>query len=107
MRCPVGQNRGRGDRALDARAEAHGAVFHLFEGVGFATNTTEPEVLHATRGSFAICGCRPRYVEYVDSPFPEVMERLAALWIRAMVHHGGPFIGSYGFSAFRGLLTEV
>lgn len=40
MRRPVGQNSGRGHRALDARAEAHGAVFHLFERVGFAANTT-------------------------------------------------------------------
>jgi hypothetical protein len=107
VRRPVGQNRGRGDRALDARAEAHGAVFHLFEGVGFATNTTEPEVLHATRGSFAICGCRPRYVEYVDSPFPEVMERLAALWIRAMVDHGGTLRRKLRFPVFRGLLAGM
>jgi hypothetical protein len=107
VRRPVRQNRGSGDRSLDARAEAHGTVFHLFEEIGFAADTTEPEVFHATRGSFAICGCRPRYVEYIDPPLPEVMERLAALWIRAMVHHGGPFIGSYGFSVFRGLLTEV
>ena len=89
MRRPVGQNRGRGDRALDTRAEAHGAVFHLFEEEGFATNTTEPEVFHATRSSFAICGCRPRYVEYVDASLAEVVERLAALWIRAVVDHWG------------------
>jgi hypothetical protein len=54
-------------------------------------------VFHATRGSLAIGGCRPRYVEYIDPPLPEVMERLAALWIRTVVHHGGPFIGSHGF----------
>jgi hypothetical protein len=89
VRRPVRQNRGRGDWTLDARAEAHGAVFHLFEEVGFATTTTEPEVFHATRGSFAICRCRPRHVEYVDPPLAEVMEGLAALRIRAMVDHGG------------------
>ena len=107
MRRPVRQNRGRSDRALDARAEAHGAVFHLFEGEGFATEATEPEVFHATRGSFVICGCRPGYVEYVDPPLAEVMERLAALWVRAVVHHGGTLVGSYGFPVFRGLLTGL
>src|SRR6185437_9065272 len=89
VRRPVRQNRGRCNWALDARAEAHGAVFHLFEEVGFATTATEPEVFHATRGSFAICRCRPRHVEYVDPPLAEVMEGLAALRIRAMVDHGG------------------
>jgi hypothetical protein len=98
VRCLVWQNRGRDDRALDARAEAHGAVFHLFEEVGFATPAAEPEVFHATRGSFAIRRCRPRYVENIDTPLPEVVERFAALWIRAVVHHGGPFAGSYGFA---------
>lgn len=98
MRRPVRQNRGRGDRALDARAEAHGAVFHLFQEVGLATDATEPEVFHATRGSFAICGCRPRYVEYIDPPLAEVMERLAALRIRAMVNHGGTLRRKLRFS---------
>ena len=47
------------------------------------------------------CGARPFassrhgacYVEDVDPPLPEVMERLAALRIRAVVHHGGPLAG--------------
>ena len=107
MRRPVGQDRGSGDRALDARAQAHGAVFYLFEEVGFAANTTEPEVFHATRGSFAIGGCRPSYVEYVDPPLPEVVERLAALWIRTVVHHGGPFIGKPRLPVFRGYLLDL
>jgi hypothetical protein len=29
------------------------------------------------------------------------------LWIRAMVDHGGPFAGSYGFPVFRGLLAGM
>jgi hypothetical protein len=98
VRRPVRQNRGRCDWALDTRAEAHGAVFHLFEEVGFATATTEPKVFHATRGSFAICRCRPGYVEYVDPPLAEVMEGFAALRIRAMVDHGGTLRRKLRFS---------
>jgi hypothetical protein len=94
---------GSGDCALGPRTDSHGPVFDLFEQIGFATGATEPEVLHATRTPFAISGGRPCYVEYIDSPLPKIMKRLAALWIRAVVHHGGTLERNARVAVFRGL----
>jgi len=78
------------DHSLGVWCDAHGAVFYLFKQVGFTAGVAELEMFHVACGPFVIschCSC---YVEYVDSPLPEVMERFAAFRIRAVVHHGGP-----------------
>jgi hypothetical protein len=76
------------DLALGTRADAYRPVFDLFEEVGLATWAAEPEVFHAA-GSPAVSCYWTCYIEYIDSPLPEIMERLAALWIRAVVDHWG------------------
>jgi hypothetical protein len=89
LRRPVWQDR-RADRALDAGADAHRSVFYLFEEVGFATWSAKPEVFHAAGGPRAVSRYRTCDVEDINSPLPKIMEWLAALWIRAVVHHWGP-----------------
>lgn len=80
----------RVDCAFGTRRDADGAVLYLFEKIGFAAGTAEPEVFHAARAALVISRRGAGDVEDIDPPLPEVMERLAALWIRAMVDHGGP-----------------
>ena len=86
----VGLHRWNADRPLGAGTDTYRPVFDLLEQVDLAAGTTEPEMFHAARGPFATSEDRLRHIEYVDSALPQVMERLAALWICAMVHHGGP-----------------
>jgi hypothetical protein len=83
-------------RVLDARGDPHGLVFGLFDEVDFAANAAEPKVFHPTHGSFTNCRCWMRHVEYIHPALPEVMEWLAALWIRAVIHHRMSLVASYG-----------
>src|SRR3954471_12901169 len=77
----------RSDSPFEAGRDADGAILCLFEEVRLAADTAEPEVFHATRVALVIPCRGAGDVEDIDSPLPEVMERLAALWIRAMVNH--------------------
>ena len=92
--------------AFGRAADAHCPVFHLFEKINFATRATKPEMFHATRCPFAI-GYRPGYVEHIDPAFTQVVKRLAALWIRAVVDHLGDPRRNYGVTVFRGLISSV
>src|ERR1700756_24235 len=84
----VGQDRGaRG--ALGPGRDAHGAVLHLFEEIGFAAGSAEPEMFHTTCSALVRSGHGASDVEDVDTALAEIVEWFAALWIRAVIHHGG------------------
>ena len=85
----VGQDRGaRG--ALGPGRDAHGAVLHLFEEIGFAAGSAEPEMFHTTCSALVRSGRSASDVEDVDAALAEIVEWFAALWICAVIHHGGP-----------------
>lgn len=75
--------------ALGPRADAYRPVFDLFEEISLTTGAAEPEVFHAAGSPGAVSCYWTCYIEYIDSPLPEIVERLAALWIRAVVDHRG------------------